>query len=231
MRQITAGKQIGQTHQNAGRQLHYLLFLPRKYGVEDQQSWPLLMFLHGIGERGDSKRTLSRLKRYGPARMVEEDPEFPCVVVAPQCPSETYWAVQLDLLDTLFDELQSTLHVDPDRIYLTGLSMGGYGCWHYALNYPDRCAAVVPIAGGFKHQSREIPDNICVLKDMPVWAFHGSADTVVLPYQTESLVEALKACGSFVRYSRLEGADHAQSWERAYADPQLWAWMMAQRRV
>jgi predicted peptidase len=231
MKEIQAGVQIGKTHSKKGKNLHYLLFLPAKYGVDDQESWPLVMFLHGIGERGSSQRTLPSLKRYGPPKIVEQDRDFPCVVVSPQCPSDSYWWEQLDLLESLLEEIVETLHIDNKRIYLTGLSMGGYGTWHFGLRSPDRCAALVPIAGGYIHESREIPETICGLKHVPIWAFHGSADTVVLPYQTEILVEALQACGSSVRYSLLEGADHDQSWERAYANLEMWSWMLSQRKT
>lgn len=230
MIKIRTGVQTGQTHNKNGGILHYLLFLPAKYGVDDQESWPLVMFLHGIGERGSSQSTLSSLKKYGPPKMVEEDQDFPCVVVSPQCPSDSYWFEHLDLLESLCKEIVETLHVDNQRIYLTGLSMGGYGTWHFGLRFPDRCAALVPIAGGYMHESREIPETICGLSHVPIWAFHGSADTVVLPYQTEILVEALQECGSSVRYTLLDGADHGQSWEQAYADPEMWSWMLSQRK-
>jgi len=226
---IITGKQTLNTFAQNGKELHYLCFIPRTQRANDQ-SWPLLIFLHGLGERGNSQRTLSLLTIYGPCMMVEKDPDFPCVVVSPQCPSESWWTDELDLIDGLLDELLNTLHVDPGRVYFTGLSMGGFGTWQYGLQHPERCAALVPIVGGYIRDSSEVPTNLCVLKDTPIWAFHGSDDKVVEPYQTEILVNALRDCGSSIRYTCLEGADHKQSWERAYADPEMWSWLFAQNR-
>jgi len=224
------GMHSEEVFREGSNELWYLRFLPQRYGGEQEHAWPLLLFLHGRGERGDSQESLFLLKKYGPCMMVEQDRDFPAVVVSPQCPSGSWWGEQIHVLDGLISELAGDLNVDPGRIYLTGLSMGGFGTWHYALAHPDRCAAIVPIAGGYMYQSREIPEEICALKDVSVWAYHGLADTVVEPYQTELLVNALHRCGSDARYTPLADADHARSWEIAYADPLLWSWLFAQRR-
>jgi predicted peptidase len=116
-------------------------------------------------------------------------------------------------------------NVDADRIYLTGISNGGFGAWHLALRNPELFAAVVPIAGGYKPDSEEIPNNICDLKNVPIWIFHGAKDMVVPPYQSESLVNALKACDGQVQFTLYPDADH-DSWTRTYDNPELYSWLL-----
>jgi predicted peptidase len=124
-----------------------------------------LPFLHGAGEKGSN---LEYVKRHGVARIVEEQPDFPFIAVSPQCPQGQYWSVPR--LSTLLDEVESSYRVDPDRIYLTGISMGGFGTWRLAAAQPHRFAAIAPICGGGD------PTDACNLKDLPVWAFHGARD-------------------------------------------------------
>jgi predicted peptidase len=132
-------------------------------------------------------------------------------------------------LKILLDQIQAKYSVDPLRVYLTGLSLGGFGTWEFALREPQRFAAIAPIAGGYKYGSQEIPENICALKDVPVWAFHGAQDSAVRPAQSADLVRALKACGGNARLTLYPNAGHADSWEQAYADPELYRWLLAQR--
>ncbi|MGD9148329.1 MAG: dienelactone hydrolase family protein [Anaerolineae bacterium] len=222
----------GQHALTAGRgrsRVNYLLFLPQEYGQEPGRQWPLMVFLHGIAKRGDSLEELEELKKDGPPMIVEQEPDFPFIVLSPQCPSDSFWESQLGRLDSLVEEILATYDVDERRIYLTGLSMGGYGVWHYALKDPARFAAVVPIAGGYVHGSDEVPASICDLQDVPIWVFHGAGDDVVMPRQSEVLVDALRACPSEVRFTLYPGAAHDESWKMAYADPELYEWMLAQR--
>jgi predicted peptidase len=200
--------------------VNYLLYLPDTYGKDPQQRWPLILFLHGSGGRSSNFEILKH----------ERTDDFPFVVVSPQLPRELKrWSAMIDPLNVLLDHIQATYSVDPQRAYLTGLSMGGFGTWEFALRYPRRFAAIVPIAGGYIHRSDAIPENICVLKDVPVWAFHGAQDSAVRPAQSEELVKALEACGGDVRFTLYPDAGHADSWERAYADPEVYKWLMAQR--
>lgn len=207
---------------------NYLLFLPETYGQDPAVKWPLMVFLHGIAKRGDTLEELEELKKDGPPMIVEDQLDFPFIVLSPQCPSDEYWESQYDSLERLLDDIVDTYVVDTDRIYLTGLSMGGYGAWHWALRDPSRFAAVVPIAGGHVQGSDEVPENICDLKDLPIWAFHGGADDVVLPMQSEVLVEGLQACDALVRFTLYPDTDHAGSWKRAYADSELYDWLLEQ---
>jgi len=227
----TSPVKIGQHAYSTGRgrsRVNYLLFLPQDYGQEPEKQWPLILFLHGRGKRGDSRKELELLKRDGPPMLVEGQPDFSFIVLSPQCPSDSSWESQLDKLDALVDEIVESYAVDTRRIYLTGLSMGGLGTWHFALEHPARFAAVVPIAGGYIFESDEIPDNICDVADVPIWVFHGTRDDVVLPRQSKVMVDALQACPGNVRFTLYPGADHDDAWKLAYSDPELYEWLLAQ---
>ncbi|MBD2100050.1 prolyl oligopeptidase family serine peptidase [Leptolyngbya sp. FACHB-261] len=192
----------------------YLLFLPQRY---EEQSWPLILFLHGAGERGSD---LNRVKQHGIAKLVEEQANFPFITVSPQCPQGQHW--QVSLLSTLLDQVTQTYRVDPSRIYLTGLSMGGYGTWYLAAAQPQRFAAIAPICGGGN------PKQACELKDLPVWAFHGARDRIVPLSETELMVKALEACGGNVKFTIYPEAGH-NSWTQTYNNPDLYAWFLEHR--
>jgi predicted peptidase len=220
--QIEAGSDATKT-----AEVNYLLYLPDDYGEDPQQKWPLILFLHGSGERGSE---LQLLKRQPLPKTLDQQKDFPFIVVSPQLPlAMRNWSNLIDPVKALVDQIQTTYAVDPQRVYLTGLSLGGFGAWELALRYPTRFAAIVPIAGGYKFQSTAIPENICVLKDLPVWVFHGAQDANVAPSQSEGMVEALRACGGNVRFTLYPDADHPASWTRAYADPELYEWLLEQR--
>ncbi len=196
--------------------LEYLLYLPKGY-ERSKKKWPLLLFLHGAGERGN---TLEMVKLHGPPKLIEQGQEFPFIVVSPQCPADGWWTP--GALTPLLDDLEQNLQVDTTRVYLTGLSMGGFGTWAMASEFPHRFAAIVPICGGgLELWMRNITH-------LPVWAFHGAKDDVVPLEQTTRLVKELKRLGSKkVKYTVYKNADH-DSWTRAYANPKLYEWMLEQ---
>ena len=195
-----------------------LLYLPPGYEMAEQQ-WPLLLFLHGIGERGDD---IELVKRHGPPKMIAGGKEFPFVVVSPQCPEDEWRS--LDVLNALLDEIIEKYRIDEDRIYVTGLSMGGYGAWRLAYTYPDRFAAVAPICGGGN------PEKAVLMKDIPTWAFHGARDETVPVERSKEMVDALKAAGGTVRFTVYSEAGHVEAWQNAYSNPELWEWLGQQRR-
>src|SRR5260221_4091008 len=149
--------------------LNYLLFLPPDYGADPQQKWPLILFLHGAGERGSDPELL---KLYGRPKVVEGWPDCPFIVASPQCPIDSIWLYQLDALNVLVDDLLSKYAIDPTRIYLTGLSLGGYGTWHLATLHPERFAAIAPVCGGGNR------GLCCLCKNMSGYACHRPAVTV-----------------------------------------------------
>jgi predicted peptidase len=201
--------------------------------------YPLVIFLHGAGERGNDN--LSQLK-YFPTWMAEQSARqaHPCFVLAPQCRDEQKWVdvdwskiestpqsptPTVDML-AVIAALEDTLQrepIDPARIYLTGLSMGGYGSWDLAARMPDRFAAVLPICGGGDEATA------AKIKDLPIWCFHGDSDTAVSVERSRTMIEALRAAGGAPKYSELAGVGH-DSWTPAYRDPDVLAWIFAQKK-
>jgi len=198
--------------------LNYLLWLPSEYKKEKNKTFPLLIFLHGSGERGD---TLDLVKRNGPPSFIESRPDFPFITVSPQCPLGTRW--NTEDLQGMLEQVRAKYRIDPTRIYLTGLSMGGFGTWAWACRYPEQFAAIAPICGGGDIQlARE-------LKNTPVWAFHGEADPVVPVKRTIEMVEAVNATGGSARMTIYPGIGH-DSWVNAYNDQELYRWLLEKVR-
>ncbi len=196
----------------------YLLHLPKTYGADKEKKWPVIVFLHGSGERGSN---LELVKVHGPPKLVEKDPEFPFIVVSPQCPEGTRWNPML--LGAMLDSVISKHAVDQDRIYLTGLSMGGFGTWDWAAAEPRRFAALVPICG------RGDPRIAERLKNIPVWVFHGAKDTAVPLSGSEEIVKALEKAGGKPKLTVYPDAGH-DSWTETYNNPELYKWLLEQQR-
>jgi predicted peptidase len=207
--------------ESRGQRLRYLLALPRDYDASGDARYPLILFLHGRGECGDD---LALVKRHGLSKVVEAADDFPFIVLSPQCAIDVRWSAYNDTLIALLDELTATLAVDPRRVYLTGLSLGGRGTWELAYLHPERFAAIAPICGHIPAVPRFL-ENIGVLKDMPIWVFHGAQDTRVPITNSEQMVAALRACGSGVRFTVYPEARH-DSWTETYNNPELYAWLM-----
>lgn len=199
----------------------YLLYLPPGYEEDRGTRWPLILFLHGAGERGDD---VSRVKIHGPIKVAESRPEgLPFIIAAPLCPADRWWDRMLPELTALLDEVCSRWRVDPERIYCTGLSMGGFGTWALVSEHPERFAAAAPICGGGN------PWLVCRMKDVPVWAFHGAKDAVVPLEQSERMVEALRKCGAQPKLTVYPEAQH-DSWTETYNNPELYRWFLQHRR-
>jgi len=198
--------------------LNYLLFLPEGYGKGDK-TWPLILFLHGAGECGND---LAKVKIHGPPKIVETKKDFPFIVVSPQSPSRRV-AWNPDALNVLLDNIISHYKVDRDRIYLTGLSMGGYGTWALAGTSPERFAAIVPICGGGD------PADARRLKDLPTWVFHGAKDDAVPLARSEEMVKALREAGGNVKFTVYPEVGH-DSWTETYNNPKLYEWLLQQKR-
>ncbi len=207
---------------------NYLLFLPEGYDPAGEKKWPLMIFLHGAGERGTN---LNLVAVHGPPKLVQTKNDFPFVLVSPQCAPGQRW--QDDLVLGLLDEILSKHKVDPDRVYLTGLSMGGYGTWSLAVKHPERFAAAAPICGGGETidvllSSRQKAN---ALKSLGVWAFHGGKDSVVSPGESERMVNILRRAGcTDVKLTVYPEAGH-DSWTEAYKMPELYDWFLQHTRT
>lgn len=197
--------------------LDYLLFLPEKYGQDDKK-WPLILFLHGSGERGSD---IDKVKVNGPPKIVEKKKDLPFIVISPQCPAGENWDVRV--LNKLLDDAIAKYHVDPERVYLTGLSLGGGGTWRWAAANPERFAAIVPIAGfGDAKLGAK-------LKHVSVWAFHGQKDPSVKVSESEKLVEAVKAAGGDAKLTIYPEAFH-DVWTETYDNPDVYTWLLEHTR-
>src|SRR5688572_16598378 len=220
----------------------YKVYVPP--GFDRARSWPVVLFLHGAGEAGtdgiqQTEVGLGRVLRTDPAR-------FPVVAVFPKIPRGAVWfgdAARMAL--AALDQASAEFRGDPDRIYLAGLSLGAYGSWVLAYDSPDRYAAVVSVAGGIVPPERtrarlvELPPALQAedpyaataarVKGIPAWLFHGAGDPTVPVTESRRLVAALKAAGGRPRYTEYQGVAH-NAWDRAFADPELATWLLAQRR-
>jgi predicted peptidase len=220
-----------------GQTLPYRLLKPAK--SEDGKKYPLVVFLHGAGERGDNNEAQLI---YGSSLFLKPKVReaYPAFVLFPQCPNNKRWvdvdwgqktphkqptepSLPMSLTKALVDQLLKEQPMDAKRIYVMGLSMGGFGAWDWAARYPESTAAIAPICGGADDSTAE------KLKSIPVWAFHGWDDNVVWPQRSRSMVESIKKAGGSVRYSEYEKVGHG-SWSRAFEEPELLPWMFAQNK-
>lgn len=226
----TATGFINMTTASDGREQPCVLYVPRNY--DPSEPWPLVVFLHGMGERGSDGLRQTAVG-IGPA--IQRRPNsFPCLVLMPQCPSDSIWATSdarwarnaKDASGHVDDAIAQVLErytVDRDRISLTGLSMGGYGTFMYGARHIDTFSALMPICGG-----GDVKDA-AVLARAPLWVFHGGDDPVVSPKKSKEMVEAVRAAGGNVQYTEYPGVHH-NSWEKAYADRKAIRWLLEQKR-
>ncbi len=216
--------------------LPYRLLLPENY--DKNQKYPLLLFLHGSGERGNNN--IVPLTHIAPA-VLDADfrKNYPCIMIVPQCPKgkrwvETDWKLAthtqpkemsepMELLRKLLDKtIYKNYKIDKKRIYITGLSMGGFGVWDMMARFPKEFTAGVPVCGGGDEKTAKI------LKEMPIWTFHGALDKTVLPDRTRNMVQALKdEKNTKVTYTEYPNTEH-NSWKEAYTNKEMWKWLFEQ---
>jgi predicted peptidase len=240
MSQITAADEIEDRFEKKvftakdGGTLNYRYLAP--VAPKAGEKYPLVIFLHGAGERGDDN-TIQLI--HGVKRFAQDDflKKYPCYVIAPQCPKDLIWAstkwtetaafkdapsVPTKKLMELIDTMEATLAVDTHREYVTGLSMGGYGSWDMAMRQPHRFAAIAPVCAGADCSRMES------IKHLPIWIFHGDQDQGVKVERAREAVAALKAVGANPIYSEYPGVGH-NSWVQAYADLKFYEWLFAQK--
>lgn len=215
-KEVTAESTIASS--GKGRAWKYLLHLPAEYKKEDTNRWPLLLFLHGRSIRGND---LQKLKRYGPPQFLDRKPNFPFIVVSPQLPDGS-WASSS--LVNLLDEVIAKYGADPDRVYLTGTSLGAMGAWELAGAAPDKFAAFVPVCGyGGMSLAKK-------LTHVPIWAFHGDADDIVSIQPHRELIEDINKRGGQARLTVIPGGTHGSVIGPTYDNPEIYSWMQKQSR-
>ena len=218
----------------AGTKYKYQVFVPDDW--TPAKKWPVILSLHGAGERGDDGLFQTDIG-IGTAIRTNRS-RFPAIVVLPQCRKDVWWidSPMDDVAMAALAQAEKEFQGDPRRIYLTGLSMGGYGTWHLAAKYPGKFAALVPICGGiFRPDEARVhsPQDTKAYADAakkiggytPVWIFHGAADDTVPVTESRRMAEAMKALGGEARYTEYPGVGH-NSWDKAYAEPELMTWML-----
>lgn len=206
-------------------QLPYQLYLPPEYGVDTNQTWPLILTLHGASTRGDDPGAI--LKGDLPS-VLEEGVEYPFIVVSPLCPRETWWSDHLAAIDVLLKEVCDRYAVDLTRISVTGVSMGAYGVWHLGAVYPDRFSALVPISGGAAW-FYGFPQRVRTFHNLPVWVFHGEKDPIIPLREAVALVEEMKAGGANPKLTVIPDGGH-DIWRQVYHTPDLMTWLLEQKR-
>lgn len=215
-----------------GERMRYLLFVPKDY--DKKKKYPLVLWLHGGGSRGDD---LKLLLRYGDEHGIgylarpDNQSKYPSLIVAPQCPQNRLWGdpdseqptPEMKLVLEILDELQTDYSIDTHRLYVLGISLGGYGTWDIIARRPEMFAAAVPICGG-----GNISKASLMVKTF-IWAFHGDQDELVNVSESRRMITAIRNAGGTPRYTEYKGVGH-NSWERAFAEPDLLPWMFAQKR-
>ncbi|MBO9570593.1 MAG: prolyl oligopeptidase family serine peptidase [Chitinophagaceae bacterium] len=195
-----------------------MVYFPQGYNKDTTKQWPVVLFLHGSGERGTD---VQKVKKNGLPKLIEEGKQYPFIVISPQAPPDEGWEEQM--MYRFIKYLRKTYRIDGERIYLTGLSMGGFGTWSIAMKFPSLFAAVAPVCGGGDTA------DIWKLRHMPVWCFHGAKDDVVKPEQSYRMMNALKKYNPSAKLTIYPEANH-NSWDSAYNNDSLYIWLLQQKK-
>lgn len=198
----------------------FILYRPKEFTGKI----PLILQLHGAGERGCGGDQLAKVERYGFCKLMSEDADYPCLYVTPQCRPETFWSAEIPNIYEFIRQLKTEWAVDEDRIYLTGVSMGAYGTWLTAARYPELFAAIVPVCGGGMVWTAN-------LLKMPIWAFHGTEDNTVYPTESLNMIRKVRqfaSPGQDVRLTMLDGVAH-NAWDFTFDEPLL-QWLLSKHK-
>jgi predicted peptidase len=219
-----------------GKEHKYVLFVPYKYDAKEAA--PLILFLHGAGERAGGNK-MPKEVGIGPAINKYGEEEFPFFVVIPQCDQNSFWNAESASTKralAMMEDVQKEYKIDAKRLYLTGLSMGGMGTWSLAAKYPDKWAAIAPICGAVMGprnadaaaKTKLVEETAAKIKHIPCWCFHGDKDTAVNVDRSREIIEALKKAGGNPKYTEYPGVGH-NSWDNAYGTKELYAWLLEQK--
>ena len=199
------------------RALPYWCYVPQQF--QEETELPLLLFLHGAGERGTA---LEPVKKHGPPKLIDEGEDFPFVVISPQCPAGQWWAQRENVLglEKLLRQVGGGYPIDVTKIYGTGMSMGGYGVWALAAQFPELLAAIIPICGGGDPAKAEAANKT------PCWAFHGRLDDVVPPIRSQEMIAAIEKVGGDARLTVYDNVGH-DSWTETYVNRDVYDWLLS----
>ena len=202
--------------------LKYLIYFPEDYLTK---MYPLVLFLHGAGERGNN---LKDIESHGPTKLVKNGKKFPFIMIAPQCPSNLWWSdpLPVDLLSKLVNDTVAKYELNKNHVFCTGLSMGGYGTLALSIKNPKLFSAIVPVCGGVDTKNFF---DILNLKDLPIWLFHGDKDEVIPLENSQNIYEVLKPVNKHIKLTVYKGVDH-NSWDKAYDDDELYRWMLSHKK-
>lgn len=210
--------------------MEYLLYFPVGYEQDSEREWPLIMFLHGSGDSDNDSAYVIGQGLPEVLHLGEAPEDFPFIVVSPQAFPNTPWWVgdTLDILNLLLDEVIEKYHVDRSRIYLTGLSMGGYGAWWMATAYPERFAAMMSVSGsGYRTPGSPPKSILCGMKDVPVWVIHGAQDGISAPEAAKYYAFAFQAdCEGEAKFTMYPDSGHFEAWRKAYREPEVYDWLL-----
>ena len=208
-----------QTARKFVQKTQYLLYLPDGYGTDTSMRWPLVMFLHGSGESSDN---LEKVKTHGPPKLVAAGKKFPFIVISPQAWS-AHEGYQPEVLYKLLEDVKKKYHVDDDRVYLTGLSMGGYETWEVVQKHPEAFAAITPTSGGGD------AGKAWQLRHLSIWCFHGAKDDVVPVKESQQMVDSARKYNQDIQFTIYPAANH-NSWEVTYNNDSVYAWLLSKKR-
>ena len=214
---------LNRAHKDSeGNEYKYVVFVPHDY--KPDKAWPVILFLHGAGERGDDGELQAKVGLAPAIRKREK--EFPFIAVFPQCAKNGFWRAESpdgQRAMAILAEVEKEFKTDHNRVYLTGLSLGGMGTWSIGMKYPDRFAALVPVCGSGD------TSRAAKLAKLPIWCFHGDDDKAVNVEGSRSMIAAIKEAGGNPKYTEYPGVGH-NSWDAAYGTAELYTWLLEQKR-
>lgn len=208
---------------NQIHRLKYFIYFPNDYLTK---KYPLVLFLHGAGERGTN---LKDIEIHGLPKLVKNGKKFPFIIIAPQCPLNLWWSdpLPVDLLSKLVNDIVMKYGIHKNNVFCTGLSMGGYGTLALSIKNPKLFSAIIPICGGMDIKNFF---DILNLKNLPIWLFHGDKDEVIPLENSQSIYKVLKPVNKNIKLTVYKGVDH-NSWDRAYDDNELYKWMLSHKET
>ena len=202
-----------------------MTYFPYNYKSEELKNYPVIFFLHGASLRGDD---INKIKKYGIPKLIDEGKDFDFIAISPQCPSGLTWASEDWFLKT-FEDVKTRYHIDTNRVYLTGMSLGGEGTWYIAEKFPDIFAAVAPVCGRTSNIKSIIKD-VHKLSQLPIWIFHGEKDKIYLVSESDEIYKVLIKINKDVKYTRYPDLGHGETHDTTYKNDELYHWFLEHKK-